>query len=517
MRFAPLFLAVAALLDVAPLAAGQADLVDRLLARYTRPRAAAGPDAIHLLYLARIEQTDTTKSYYHQYTPAKGWSEENTFSGHLDVAFFDRALYVFRRENYTVYTDEDWRTTHWPFSWLPSAVCQVGEELWVFGSRSAADKHRIRAARFAKGEGGAAVGPTAFGGRLDLPRRAYDLCVMADGKSARVFWHHQGTGEEATNEVWHATYDGELWSRPERVPAPYAFSDFAAVVHEGKVWLFSKERGRRISDTWPLKFITLEGASWSAPAVVPQASDARLDWTFDMDALSFDGALYLFRACRHRVVVHRWRGGHWLEPEAVIQVPPWASYVFWWSLANGMACLALIPVVAWCAFRVRGQRKQATLPDGRVFTVATWSRRTAALLMDFFISEFIWFGIAALFSLGQDEGVDQLAALPALVLLHVVVYFAYFAFSESARGQTIGKRLLNIVVMTRDGKRPSARSIVIRNLVRPWLPLVPVAYVVGSLLLFLTPVRQRLGDLLAGTIVVDAPRATESPSGRREP
>jgi uncharacterized RDD family membrane protein YckC len=88
--------------------------------------------------------------------------------------------------------------------------------------------------------------------------------------------------------------------------------------------------------------------------------------------------------------------------------------------------------------------------------------------------------------------------------------FVYYGASELAlRGQTLGKRLSGIRVVKRDGFALEAGSIVVRNIFRvvdhlPPLWLVPL----------LSPSSQRLGDMVAGTIVVlDKP---ESLSGLRE-
>jgi len=508
VRLHPFFTVCCTLLVTWGTASAEPDLVDKLLARYTSAKAAAGPDALHLLFLARTEHDARSESYYYRYAPGKGWKALDTFDGHSDLAVFGGALYVFRPDNYTVYSEDDWRPAEWPLSWAPSAACGVGEQLWVFGSRSVAGKHRVRLVTFdAPKKDEIARAPVEHPLRLELPKRAYDICAVTEGRAARVLWHQQAAAAGA-NEVWMATCDGERWSEPTQVPVPYAHSDFAAAVHEGKLWVFCKERGHGITAERPLRFITWQSGQWDADGgVVSDATDAHMDWTFDIDAEAFGDTLFVFRACRHSVMAHPWRGGQWLPPDVVLRVPPWASYVVWWTLANGLACLALLPVVTWLAYRVRRQQKQAVFPDGRTLTVATWSRRVAALLLDFFITEFIWLGVAMIVSVGEGEGTQELADLPAMVALHVVVYFAYFFFGESVSGQTVGKRLLSIAVISHTGTRASRRSILIRNLLRPWLPLVPVAYVVGSIVLFATSARQRVGDLLAGTIVVDVPRA----------
>lgn len=76
--------------------------------------------------------------------------------------------------------------------------------------------------------------------------------------------------------------------------------------------------------------------------------------------------------------------------------------------------------------------------------------------------------------------------------------FIYFGASELfLRGQTLGKRMLQIRVVKADGFALDAASILVRNVFRvvdhvPLLWIVPVLSQRG----------QRLGDMVAGTVVV---------------
>ncbi len=92
--------------------------------------------------------------------------------------------------------------------------------------------------------------------------------------------------------------------------------------------------------------------------------------------------------------------------------------------------------------------------------------------------------------------------------LAIVLQFAYFTAQELRGGKTIGKRAFHIHVATLAGDRPSARQIVVRNLLRPFDAL-PAAYASGLLSLMRTgrARRQRIGDVAAGTAVLLDPGA----------
>lgn len=78
-----------------------------------------------------------------------------------------------------------------------------------------------------------------------------------------------------------------------------------------------------------------------------------------------------------------------------------------------------------------------------------------------------------------------------------VLDHGYFIVSEVAlQGRTLGKKALRIRVVGRDGGRASSGSLVVRNLLRV------VDLIVGVLLMAADPWSRRLGDRLAGTLVV---------------
>jgi len=78
-------------------------------------------------------------------------------------------------------------------------------------------------------------------------------------------------------------------------------------------------------------------------------------------------------------------------------------------------------------------------------------------------------------------------------------------------GQTIGKRALGLRVLQESGVRITWLQAVIRNLVRP-VDRLPLMYGVGGAAALFTESHQRLGDLVAGTIVVRERKLTV-PSG----
>jgi uncharacterized RDD family membrane protein YckC len=102
----------------------------------------------------------------------------------------------------------------------------------------------------------------------------------------------------------------------------------------------------------------------------------------------------------------------------------------------------------------------------------------------------------------------------ALVITSLfLVDWSYFALQEIlGGGRTLGKRLLKLRVVTAEGGAAAAGPLLIRNLVRD------VDLFCGPLLMAVDPLSRRLGDRLAGTLVVhDRERETAPVLGRVPP
>jgi uncharacterized RDD family membrane protein YckC len=86
-------------------------------------------------------------------------------------------------------------------------------------------------------------------------------------------------------------------------------------------------------------------------------------------------------------------------------------------------------------------------------------------------------------------------------LLFALLVFAYYWRSEAAWGQTLGKRWLGLHVVGEDGTPPTPRAILMRNLLR-FVDALPAFYLLGIAVAMSNERRQRIGDLVAHTVVV---------------
>jgi uncharacterized RDD family membrane protein YckC len=83
-----------------------------------------------------------------------------------------------------------------------------------------------------------------------------------------------------------------------------------------------------------------------------------------------------------------------------------------------------------------------------------------------------------------------------------LIWIFYFGYFESTSGQTIGKQILRIKVVDEQALTvvDMGRAL-IRNIIRI-IDFLPFFYIIGIILISTNPKRQRLGDMIAKTIVL---------------
>lgn len=128
---------------------------------------------------------------------------------------------------------------------------------------------------------------------------------------------------------------------------------------------------------------------------------------------------------------------------------------------------------------------------------ASFAARSAAFGIDFMLMFFAWLAIVFIF----DNDYFGFFTDTFLYIIIFLIPYSYPLICEVlANGQTLGKRILHIRVVSLDGGGPKMTSFILRWLC---LPLdVVFSAGIGPLCVFFTKKQQRLGDLIAGTWVV---------------
>jgi uncharacterized RDD family membrane protein YckC len=145
------------------------------------------------------------------------------------------------------------------------------------------------------------------------------------------------------------------------------------------------------------------------------------------------------------------------------------------------------------------------------FTLAGIGNRAYALLIDYIVLGLILVGFLvswSIFSFQLYGAIEEwignnnqlslwLIAIP--ILVSFFIYVGYFVFFESLwQGQTPGKRYVKIRVIRDDGRPIGLQQSTLRALLRP----IDDTFFLGLFLIVLSRQEKRLGDLVAGTVVI---------------
>ena len=141
------------------------------------------------------------------------------------------------------------------------------------------------------------------------------------------------------------------------------------------------------------------------------------------------------------------------------------------------------------------------------YTLAGIGTRGAAALIDLLLLLILvgtlWYGTSSLPKLMpglRDFGGGWLTAV--IIIGQFVLIWGYFvAFEAIWDGQTPGKRLLGLRVVRNGGGGVDIGASAARNVIRV-IDFLPLGYFVGMITIVANQRNQRLGDLVAGTIVV---------------
>lgn len=185
---------------------------------------------------------------------------------------------------------------------------------------------------------------------------------------------------------------------------------------------------------------------------------------------------------------------------------------------------------------LEGRRLSLMTPEEvpLVFELAPLGSRALAFVIDFFVIAasvllIVLVAVEALKGALDDVDLDRLNIIGAIVDLAIfLIWNFYFIFTELRwQGRTIGKRIAGIRVIARDGGPLSADLVFARNLTRDLETLIPLMAilqpeVIGledpallvvcwlwlgliAMMPLMNRYHARIGDLVAGTLVVAAP------------
>ncbi|NVJ07871.1 RDD family protein [Myxococcus sp. AM001] len=134
------------------------------------------------------------------------------------------------------------------------------------------------------------------------------------------------------------------------------------------------------------------------------------------------------------------------------------------------------------------------------FTLAGLYSRFLAWLLDAVIVTLLTGTILTTLSLVMFAFPGFASALS--IVIYFLVDWGYAMTLETVwSGRTVGKRVMSLRVIQESGVRIGFYHAALRNLARP-VDRLPLFYLVGGLTALVSGSQQRLGDMLAGTLVV---------------
>jgi len=140
------------------------------------------------------------------------------------------------------------------------------------------------------------------------------------------------------------------------------------------------------------------------------------------------------------------------------------------------------------------------------YRLAGAGSRLAAFIIDFALQVLIIAAIAGVVLLGLDRFVfgntsnSSGAALGFVMVAAFFVYFGYFIVSETVmNGQSPGKRIFELRVIRDNGQPAEFWQILMRGLLRASVDMLYI----GLFIIIFSKKSKRLGDIAAGTIVIN--------------
>jgi uncharacterized RDD family membrane protein YckC len=124
--------------------------------------------------------------------------------------------------------------------------------------------------------------------------------------------------------------------------------------------------------------------------------------------------------------------------------------------------------------------------------------RALAIIIDLVIIIAVGYVIGLVTGEGDSSGF-ALGTASSCVLF--ILTIAYYVVMELQMGGTVGKLAVGLRVVREDGQKLDFQTALIRNLLRI-IDALPFLYLVGAILVWTSPTKQRLGDRVAKTLVV---------------
>jgi uncharacterized RDD family membrane protein YckC len=298
-------------------------------------------------------------------------------------------------------------------------------------------------------------------------------------------------------------YDGNNWSQPDRFED---VGNYKALLFKDGILLFQMDFCKRKNIT----LRTYSNNSWSEPKTV----------TVPETSLHFDLMPAVFAEKPILYQQGLFSEKYYSIDEGQVSGPFKISSSFFFSLSIWKIILiAVLPAVIYfllvflISFFIGKFKLKRWRMDSKEYEFASLWRRFLANYIDTLIT-MAPFAAPAYFLFKQDAFFDNPFRFVSLFLFSMVsmvlVSYFYFSLLEGIWGKTIGKKICGIVVLKDNFTKCTISKGLLRNLLR--IVDFFFYYLVGVVSMAGTMKWQRLGDIVAETVVVRDRRASQAPS-----
>jgi len=461
---------------------------------YHHLQTASEGEQLAVCYQTGSILSDRASFQFRIWAPGQGWSAETAFHGRYScVALFEGELYKFRARGYAVYSRRrHLRTVRAVFPGAVVAAGPVGGELWAFARSPDGQVVAQRVVPPAK--------PERYAYPL-LTAESEQFQVAGDGDRLYAVWT-EPSAEAGRWYLGRAEWDtfSRRWRQVRRDSILDGPVDLAAAARGDSLWVVVKARGRRITADHPLRYYEWKQGRWSKPQTIGGVVDEVLGRTLGLAAGWSGDRLNVFLLAvgtvrRVAIPATRW-------PVVVLAR---LSFTVVHVLLAALLAAALVCLVGVSLLRSRRFPTSESLA-GVQWAYAGWGERMLAFALDVGLLVAVHLlALAALLHLGWAA--EWALKSVTWYLIFPAVSLVYWTCCEARQGQSFGKRALQLRVTSTEGRLPGWRRALVRNL------LMPLDVVIGLFLVLNTRRRQRLGDLLARTLVV-RPLRSPGESGR---
>lgn len=485
---------------------------------YFAPYIMATPRKVYLLYRRDPAFGENAASYIRESSDGITWSEacDMPFDPGAAQIVGDEFLVV-RGRHFSIYSfasgtsveNARWRSSvSFDFDWKVGIALAGKENLRLVGFEDAKENMvRIHEAIILGGE----VRELPFSLEIERPE-SLAACLLGDD----LYVVCRKPGEQTTN-IFRRKAQGK-WESPAELPGSLVRFDCAGAA--GAVHIVGTLVHQGASGDWRLTHYVL-----SPDGSVDERRELRHNLkTFygtprrvsEISLASAPDKLYLALRCGSVIAVSVWSGGAWGKFVTVSEMPFATKAVLWGWLLSVLALCGALVVTGFQLHLTKRRKVAAQVPVPHAAEPAAVASRLGAFVIDLAAVGSIIFVVGW-------PGAGKWNNRSVLDLVHFhhplilkMILLAYFALPEALFGQTMGKHVLGIVVMSRDGKRVGVWAAVLRNLSR-LLWFLSLRAIIWPVLLievvvFLsTEKSQRLGDIIADTVVVkkgSVPKAT---------